>query len=406
MTDETHGPDWLTVEACRPGWLFDDSVIPDPHGKGARAIAFVEKLTITEGPLAGRQLAEVLAPWQRRLILKIWGDTLPDGRRRWSDVAIWLPRGNGKTALIAALSLMHLFGPEKDAAGQVIVAAADREQAGICYTAARRFIEQDPTLSRITRTVDSLKTVHHPRSESVLKAISHEAYTKHGLNISCLVADEIHAWPAHTGRELWRVLVTSMGKRFDPLTITISTAGVGRNSLAWDRWEYSHAVAKGEKKDPSFLPIIFAPPEPPEGEELPWQDEALWQALNPALASGFLNIDELRKSARKAAGLPHEVEGWQQLHLNRWVDGSVAGWVAMSAWDACSAPVDVAELEGRQAWIGVDLSSTTDLTAVVVAVPDDDGTVSVLPFAFVPEDNIRRRAEVDGCRIRPGRMGA
>ncbi|SDD71874.1 terminase large subunit [Rhodospira trueperi] len=394
-TPATDGATWWTVDACRPAWLFDDSDIPDPHGKGARAVAFVERLTITEGPRAGQRLGKVLARWQRRLIRRVYGDTLPDGRRRFSDVAVWLPRGNGKTTLIAALGLLHLLGPERDAAGQVVVAAADRGQASIGFGHAKRYVEADRTLSRIVRAVESQKELHHPKSGSVLKAISHESYTKHGLNISLLIGDEIHAWPAHSGRELWRVLRTSMGKRADPLTITISTAGVGRNTLAWDRWQHSRAVAKGEREDESFLPVIFAAPDPPEGEDLPWQDEALWHALNPALGA-FLYLDELRKLARQAAPLPHEVEGWQQLHLNRWIDGSVAGWVAMTSWDRGADPVDLDAMEGRPAWIGVDLSSTTDLTAVVLAVPDDDGGVDVVPFCFVPADNIRRRQEVDG----------
>lgn len=394
-TPATDGATWWTGDQCRPGWLFDDSPIPDPHGKGARAVAFVEHLTITEGPRAGQRLGKVLAPWQRRLIQRVYGDTLPDGRRRFSDVAVWLPRGNGKTTMIAALGLLHLLGPERDAAGQVVVAAADRGQASIAYGHARRYVEADRTLTRITRTVESQKELHHGKSGSVLKAISHESYTKHGLNISLLIGDEIHAWPAHSGRELWRVLRTSMGKRADPLTITISTAGIGRNTLAWDRWSHSRAVAKGERDDDSFLPVIFAVPEPPEGEDVPWQDEALWHALNPALGE-FLYLDELRKLARQAAPLPHEVEGWQQLHLNRWIDGSVAGWVAMTSWDRGADPVDLDALEGRPAWIGVDLSSTTDLTAVVLALPDEDGGVDVVPFCFVPADTMRRRAEVDG----------
>ncbi|WP_413207009.1 terminase large subunit [Rhodospirillum sp. A1_3_36] len=391
------GAIWWTVEQCRPGWLFDDSKIPDPLGKGKRSLDFVGRLKVTEGKLAGKRFGEVLAKWQRRLILKVYGDVDPEtGFRKWSDVALWLPRGNGKTTLIAALGLLHLLGPERDPAGQVIAAASDREQASIAYRSALRCVDADQTLTRITRPVESLKEIHHPKSDSVLKAISHEAYTKHGMNISFLIGDEIHAWPATQGRELWRVLTTSMGKREDPLTITISTAGVGRNSLAWDRWVYSHKVARGEIEDPNFLPIIFAAPEPPEGEELPWQNEALWMALNPALGDGFLNIAELRKSARKASHLPHEVEGWQQLHLNRWIDGSLAGWVPMSTWDKGAFPVDLEAREGDPCWLGVDLSSTEDLTAVVVAFQDCDEGVSVVPHFFVPGDSIRRRQEVDG----------
>lgn len=98
------------------------------------------------------------------------------------------------------------------------MAASDREQASIAYNSARRFVEADEQLVGITRTVDSLKTIKHPSSDSIMKAISHEAYSKHGLNVSLFIADEVHAWPAGEGRELYRVIRTSMGKREQPLT--------------------------------------------------------------------------------------------------------------------------------------------------------------------------------------------
>lgn len=126
-------------------WWTDDSPIPDPEGKGARAVSFIQKLRLHEGKLAGQRF--ILARWQRRIVQRIYGDTREDGRRRIRTVFILLPRGNGKTTLCAGLGLLHLTGPEKEAGGQVIVAAADREQASIAYNAASGMIAQPLDLS-------------------------------------------------------------------------------------------------------------------------------------------------------------------------------------------------------------------------------------------------------------------
>ena len=108
------------------------------------------------------------------------------------------------------------------------------------------------------RAIASRKTLHHPGTQSRATAISAEAYSKHGLNVSFFLADEIHAWPAAEARKLFGVVTDSMVKRSNPLTIIISTAGEGEGTLAADLWSYSRKVAAGEIDDPSFAPIIFA----------------------------------------------------------------------------------------------------------------------------------------------------
>ncbi|MCA1971239.1 MAG: terminase large subunit [Caenispirillum sp.] len=385
----------VNLSTCRPAWLFDDSEIPDSLGKGERAVRFVKNLTLTEGPLAGKPLSEALSRWQERLIRRVYGDVDENGRRKIRTVILWLPRGNGKTTLVSALGLLHLFGPERDAAGQVIVAASDREQASIAYNSARRFVEADEQLVGITRTVDSLKTIKHPRSDSIMKAISHEAYSKHGLNVSLFIADEVHAWPAGEGRELYRVIRTSMGKREQPLTWIISTAGRGDQSLAWDLWDRSRKLAAGEIHDPSVLPVIFAAPKACEkGDQ--WKDEALWAACNPGLDDGFINADVLRGEVLEAEHLPAEAATFRQLRLNVWQEGAVDPWLDLQVWDRGAQLVDLDALEGEPCWVGVDLASVEDTCAVVACWRRPDGGYIVHPWIYIPEGKLKRRNRAEG----------
>ena len=366
-------------------WWTDDTPILDPHGKGARAVKFIELLKLHEGKLAGQRFK--LAKWQRRIVQRIYGDTREDGLRRIRTVFILLPRGNGKTTLCAGLGLLHLVGPEKEAGGQVVVAAADREQASIAYRAASGMIAQERALKDRTRVNPSYKTIQHAGSRSTLTAISHEAYSKHGLSISCLIADEVHAWPK---RELWDVLKGSMGKREEPLTIVITTAGIGTDNLAHELYTYAKRVESGEVEDDTFLPILFE-----DDKEANWQDEAVWQAVNPAIASGFRSLEEMRVTARQAAQIPAQREAFKRYYLNLWSDGAPDPWLDMDVYDRGSAPIDPDELLGRPCWVGVDLSSTQDLTAVVAAFVDEDGGYTLIPEFFCPSDNLAKRQERD-----------
>jgi phage terminase large subunit-like protein len=290
----------------------------------------------------------------------------------------------------------------------VIAAAADREQASIVFTAASRMIQHDAVLSRITSITPSIKRIQHPASGSIFRAVSHEAYSKHGLSISCLLADEVHAWPT---RDLWDVLTTSMGKREQPLTIAITTAGVGRTRIAWELYAYAKRVQAGEVDDATFLPVLL---EPPEGFD--WRDPEVWAYVNPALGV-FRSLEEMQTSAKRAEHVPAQQAAFRQLYLNEWREGHAEPWLDLAIWD--EGLVDPGEISpGTRCWIGVDLSATTDLTAVVAVfegaggrssvmggwqvlatagepLDHEDGFLAIAKF-FVPQDGIRRRAERDG----------
>ncbi|MDX1730310.1 MAG: terminase TerL endonuclease subunit, partial [Aurantimonas coralicida] len=129
-----------------------------------------------------------------------------------------------------------------------------------------------------------------------------------------------------------------------------------------------------------------------------WKDEAQWHRVNPGLAHGYPDLEGLRQLAREAENRPGDREAFRQLHLNVWLDHSADPFVDMAVYDKGSAPIDLDALAGQPCWIGVDMSTTTDLTAVVAAFrdPNDDDGFVVLPHFFCPGDNVRARADRDG----------
>ncbi len=371
-------------KGCFAGSRFLAAPIPDPLGYGQRAVDFIQRLTLTEGARAGQNF--MLDTWQEAIIRKVYGDVDPQtGLRKIRTVFLLLPRGNGKTTFTSAIGLLGLFGPERDPAGQVISAAADREQAGIAYASSARMIRADPWLSQATEIVDSRKALRHPKSDSVYRAISHEAFSKHGLSIHLLLADEIHAWPS---RELWDVLVTSQGKRTAPLTFVTTTAGVGRGSLAWDLYDYAVKVERGDVQEETFLPVLFQAP-----HDCDWTDEAIWHAVNPALTSGFRSIEEMRVTARRAAEIPAQREMFRRLYLNIWGDSAAVTWVDMPVYDEGDAarPVELSDFRDKPVFIGVDLASVSDLAAVYCVARADDGGWLIWGRQYCPAEQYRKR---------------
>lgn len=381
----------MTVTGTIPAFLPDPALYPDPTGRAERMCAFVRNLRLWEGRFAGSRFH--LNPFQEAIIRRIYGPATDDGRRLVRLACIWIPRGNAKTTLASALALAHLTGPENEPGGQIILAAADRDNAGIAYKHCREMSKRDRALSRRLSPVESRKVLKHPKSSSELKAISTEAYSKHGLNVSFFLADEAHSWPASEARSLFKVVTDSMVKREEPLTVVISTCGEGSGGLAWDLWSYSLAVARGEVEDPTFAPIIFA-----ADPAADWQDEQEWRKANPAIEAGFCSLDELRTKARRIQHFPAEVADFKRFHLNIWQESAALPWVALELYDAAQPMAPVPDLEGRECVCGVDLSSVQDLTAAVAVFPEGEPgarTYDVLAHFFLPRAALAAKADKD-----------
>jgi P27 family predicted phage terminase small subunit len=336
----------------------------------------------TKGPSAGEPFR--LRPWQEKKIIRPLFKINPaTGRRQYRMCLLMMPRKNGKTEIIAALAIDGLMF-DHEMGAEVYSAAADKDQASLAFNVAAQMVRNDPELLAQCDILDSTKRIIHRKSGSFYRAISAEAYSKHGLNASRVLFDEVHAQP---NRELWDVLTSSTGARAQPLTVAISTAGYDRHSILWELYSHAQNVIADPTLDPAFLPIIF---EAPIGSD--WTDEKIWHACNPALGD-FRSLDEMRAACARAKEIPAQENAFRRLYLNQWTE-QASRWINLPSWDACKAPIDRASLRGRRCFVGLDLSSNTDLTAAVAVFPDGDH-FDVLAHFFVPRDRIAHRTTRD-----------
>jgi phage terminase large subunit-like protein len=349
-----------------------------------RAIKVINLLTHTKGKFAGQPFD--LRPWQVRIIKKLFTQRR-DGLRQYRTCLLMLPRKNGKSELAAALAIYFLlFDGEMGA--EVYSAAADKDQAALVFNVAAQMIRNDPELEVQCEIVDSQKRIVHRKSGSFYRAISAEAYSKHGFNASVVIYDELHAAPT---RELWDVLSTSQGARVQPLMMAITTAGYDRHSILWELYDHAKKVLEQPDLDPTFLPLLFEAP-----KDADWLDEKIWKACNPALGD-FRSLEEMRIAAQRAKSIPAQENTFRRLYLNQWTEQSER-WIDMAAWDACAGDVPWQELPrkmlGKPCVGGMDLSSRNDLTALVLLFQDGESLIAV-PWFWCPEDGAAKRSTKD-----------
>ena len=347
-----------------------------------RAVRLINQLTHTKGPFAKQTFD--LRSWQEKQIVRPLFKTRKDGLRQYRTCLLMLPRKNGKTELAAALAVYFLLF-DGEIGGEVYSAAADKDQAALVFNVAAQMIRNDPELDAECEIIDSQKRIVHRKSGSFYRAISAEAYSKHGFNASVVIYDELHCAP---NRELWDVLSTSQGARSQPLMIAITTAGYDRNSILWELYAHAKKVAETPELDPTFLPILYEAP-----IDADWTDERVWKRANPALGD-FRSIEEMRVAAQRAKSIPAQQNTFRRLYLNQWTE-QAERWLDMATWDRGKTPVDAESLKGRPCYAGLDLASTRDLTALTLVFPDDDGGYDALPFFWVPEGTMQQRVKRD-----------
>lgn len=376
----------MTTRSTYPDWIYDGSDIPDPFGYGDRAVRFLRALKHPKSTAPGR--AFQLDEWQERIVRRIYGPRHANGMRIVKTVVLLLPRGNRKTSLAAALELLHTIGPERRPRSEAVFAASDRAQAGLGFAEAASMIREDPRLVKATRVYDahnSVKKIQLKRDGAFLEAISGEGAPAHGRTIAMAFADELHVWK---NAELWKAIKSSLPKTQGSLLVVATTAGRGQENIAFEIVDYARKVARGDIDDPTMLPILFE-----TNADADWKDEDLWHRANPGLALGYQDIEGLRQLAKEGETSVTARESFRQYHLNVWLDASTDPFVDMAIYDKGNRPIPD-DIDGLPAWIAVDMSTTTDLTAVVVCVRKDDDFI-VLPHFFCPGDNLRGRGERD-----------
>lgn len=349
------------------------------------AVNFIECLCHTKGTWAGKPF--LLLDWQEQIIRDLFGIIKPNGYRQFNTAYIEIPKKNGKSELAAAVALLLCCGDEEQRA-EIYGCAADRGQATIVFDVAADMVRMCPALNRRCKILASQKRILYTPTNSFYQVLSAEAYSKHGFNIHGVVFDELHTQP---NRKLFDVMTKGSGDaRMQPLYFLITTAGTDTNSICYETHQKAVDILEGRKIDPTFYPVIYG-----AGQEEDWTDPKVWKKANPSLGE-TIGLDKVKAACDSARQNPGEENSFRQLRLNQWVKQAVR-WMPMEKWDACAFPVNPEDLEGRVCYGGLDLSSTSDLTAFVLVFPpcDDEEPYYILPFFWLPEETLPIRVNRD-----------
>ena len=354
--------------------------------QGQHVITFIEQFCKhSQGEWAGNPV--LLEPWQQAMLYILYGWRWAEtGYRRFKFAYVELAQGNGKSLLASALGLYELIGSGEPGA-EVYSVATKKDQARIVYSEAERMVAQSPALkSRITSHRDNLSIAG---TASKFQPLSSDEDSLDGPRPQCLIADELHAWGG-SARKLWDVLSNALGKRRSPLFLVITTSGSGRESLCWQQHDYSERVIAGIFDDDTWFAWICCLS---EGDK--FDDPSIWIKANPNLGVS-VKFDELSAVVNKAKGDPASLNGVLRLRLGVWTE-NVTSWMPMDKWDSCNTTVDPDALHGRPCFAGLDLSTTTDISALVLVFPPfgTDRKWSILPQFFLPEDNLSERVRRD-----------
>ena len=354
-------------------------MLPTSHydeAKADRAVTFIENLKHTKGKWDGKPFW--LLPWQEQIIRDIFGVVDENGHRQFRTAYVEIGKKNGKSELAAAVALYLLYADGEPAA-EVYGAAADRQQASIVFDVARRMVEKAPALYKRSKVAAAFYQV-----------LSAEVGTKHGLNVSGLVLDEVHAQP---NRKLYDVLTKGSGDaREQPLYFLITTAGTDKESICYELHTKALDIMAGRKIDHTFYPVVYG-----LADDEDWTDEKNWYKANPSLGQ-TIQIDRVREMFQEAVDNPAEENVFKQLRLNMWVS-SLTRFIPEQIYDLGNIPIEMDSLAGRDCYGGLDLSSTGDITAFVLMFPPrtPEEKYVMLPFFWIPEDTIPirvRRASV------------
>ena len=377
---ETRPKNYPTLKDYKPSRFM----LPTSHydaEKADRAVRFIENLRHTKGKWAGKRFW--LLPWQEQIIRDVFGIVDERGNRQFRTAYVEIGKKNGKSELAAAVALYLLFADNEPSA-EVYGAAADRQQASIVFDVANQMVQMTPALMKRCKIMAATKRIVNYSNAGFYQVLSAEVGTKHGLNVSGLVLDEVHAQP---NRKLYDVLTKGSGDaREQPLFFLITTAGTDKESICYELHMKALDLLAGRKIDHTFYPVVYG-----LTDEDDWHDEANWYKANPSLGQ-TIQIQRVRDAFQDALDNPAEENVFKQLRLNMWVS-SLTRFIPEHIYDLGNQPIDMEALKGRDCYGGLDLSSTGDITAFVLMFPPrtSDEKYIMMPFFWIPEDTIPQR---------------
>lgn len=354
------------------------------EAKVERVIQFIGQLKHTKGEWYNKPF--YLLPWQEELISNIFGVIKENGYRQLTTAYVEIAKKQGKTELGAALAL-YMLCADGEKGAEVYSCAADRAQASLIYNVAVDMISLCPALKKRLKVIASQKRIVYPAMNSFYQVLSSEAYSKHGINPTAVLFDETHV----ANREMMNVMLHGASDaRKQPLNFLITTAGNDLHSIGYELHQKAIDIIEGKKIDSTFYPVIYA-----AHEDDDWTDPEVWKKANPSLGV-TVDIEKMQIACDNARQNPADENLYKQLRLCIWVKQSIR-WMPMHIWDECAFPVNLEHLKGRECFAGLDLSSTTDITAFVLVFPprNEDEKYEVVPYFWLPEETLSLRVRRD-----------
>jgi phage terminase large subunit-like protein len=360
-----------------PSSYYDES-------RAEHAILFIESLRHTKGEWDNKPFK--LLNWQKEIVRNIFGIIKEDGNRQFTTAYVEIAKKQGKTELAAAIALYMLVADGEPGA-EIYSCAADKAQAGLVYKVAVDMIARCPALQKRLKVLNAQKRVVYAERNSFYQVLSSEAYSKHGINPHAVLYDELHV----ANREMARVMLQGASDaRRQPLNFLITTAGNDMHSIGFEIHQKAVDILEGRKVDSAFYPTIYS-----AAEKDDWSLPSTWRKANPSLGV-TVKEERMQQAFESARQTPSEENSFRQLRLCQWVKQSVR-WMPMEKWDKCSFTFNQNELIGRECFGGLDMSTTTDLTAfVLVFTPRDEGDKYItLPYFWLPEESLSLRVKRD-----------
>lgn len=362
------------------------------HKKGFAVINFFEKfLQHTKGKSAKKRDNKFyLSPHQQFTLYNLfaWQTLNEDGVaiRLIRNVYEKVAKKNGKTAVMAGLGLF-VMGFDAELGAEVYSGATKKDQAKLSFDQAKEFVAASPYLKSVFRNYQSsIEARNKNKLLGVFKPLEKNAESQDGINSHLSIIDEYHAHPSDALKEN---LESSSAARLQPITYTITTAGTNLHGVCKNFEESCINILEGVAEDDTFLIMIHDLDKTDD-----WEDENTWIKANPNLGV-TVSLDFLRKEFIKAKNQPSKIPNFKTKHLNMWVDG-VSEWIPSEYWNKCMQPIKEENFALLGNCGGLDLSSTTDLTAyAMISEPDAEGVRDLKVWCFCPADTIERRSKED-----------
>ena len=367
--------DGLIKDLDNPRYIFDEE-------PGNLRILFIEKFCKhTKAPFNGKPFT--LELWEKAFLQASYGFKMADtGLRRFTEAIMLIARKNGKTTFVAGIDLAEFF--VSGGGVDIVCASNTNDQAAILFEEINNMREQSKALSKPHRSRKNIFYIYSPKTKNKIKKLSAQSRNLDGLNISVGCIDE--SW-GMSDSKVYDAIKQSQSTKTEPLLFIISTEGNVVGGFLDSKLAYCRKMIKGEIQDEKILPWLYTQ----DSEREIFEDKNTWQKSNPSLGKikSYTYLEDIMNKA--TYDLSTRVTMLcKDFNIKQLESGS---WMTFNEINN-EEKINIEDLRGSYAVAGVDLSSTTDLTAAVIVIVKDNKKY-VLSHFFMPEELVEKRVQED-----------